>query len=252
MSMYLFSIHVKESLSLIDSSVSQFVELWLTNIQVTLDNTSSTHPGSPCLSHCCLRACGQATVSRARAKLDLSLMLLRRKNWAATLPAQPTFIQLRYDSSPVKKDLFLIQELSIAWLSLTYACMSYAVHIWALVFAHITSESELPNQNLHFRSRYDKAIQLHELQMQDTDVLEVLADDKQDEMSDQDFRASCSSALQTRLLPPSCLGSAHTTLPDKISALIHSLKLECGESLRHYLRAIAACTSDQGMRRNGL
>ena len=58
----------------------------------------------------------QATLSRAKAKLDIALMLLRRRTWSHQLTSKPTFIQLCYDSSPVKKDLFLIQEISIEQL----------------------------------------------------------------------------------------------------------------------------------------
>ena len=88
---------------------------------------------------------------------------------------------------------------------------------------------------------------LHRMKLKEADPLDVL-EDEGDVLPEEDLKEGCLASMQARLLPLACLGASHTTLPDKVSAIIHMLKLESGDALPHYLRSIVSTTTDQGLR----
>ena len=86
------------------------------------------------------------------------------------------------------------------------------------------------------------------MKMKETDPLDAVLNGGQDEddLVQQDLKTAYASSIETRLLPVTTLGSSHTTLPDKLSALLHSLKFEVGENFLKYCVSVAVCTSNQG------
>ena len=88
---------------------------------------------------------------------------------------------------------------------------------------------------------------LHRMKLDDADPMDLTTDDANvDDLGNEDLKAEYAALLQPRLLPIVTLGSSHTSLPDKLSALLHALKLETGDQLQLYLNSVAACASDQG------
>lgn len=102
-------------------------------VTTTTDHCCDCDSDSLChLTHVVTSLSWQATLSRAKGKLDVAMMLLRRAYWGNLLLSQSddsdgaqlqnrpadkghelVCVQLAFDSSPVKKDFLLIQETSM-------------------------------------------------------------------------------------------------------------------------------------------
>lgn len=100
------------------------------------------------------------------------------------------------------------------------------------------------------RPRLEKLVCWHSLRLKQADPLaEILSEESN--FADQDMSSGCEEHLRTRLLPVATLGRSHASLADKLSALLHAVKLETGGEFLAYMQSIAGVTTDQGRQLGG-